>query len=432
MMPNPSQTPSQDPPARTETGNRVATLDSIPTPAVVIDAAVVRRNLDRLARYAAAHGLAVRPHTKTHKSAAIGRMQLAAGSCGLTVAKAGEAEAMLAAFPSSGRLSISSLPHVRDDVPGAEHPRKPEVFPPGKSLGGLFPRPTNAADILLAYPSVDRPRAERIAAVARESRVRVAVDSSLGVRALDEAAARHGTTLGVLVDLDVGMGRTGVADAAAAVALAAEVSRARSLALEGLICYPGHVWDPPERQRAPLAAVAARLEEALDAFDRAGLCRETVSGGSTPTAYRSHLVPQLTEIRPGTYVFNDLNTLRGGFCEPADCAATILCTVVSDAVPGQVILDGGTKTFTSDLCGPAPASGHGHVVGHPEAVIHKLTEEHAQVRIAGLSAPPRLGERVAVIPNHICPCINLQNAIWWREEDGSLEPLAVDARGRLS
>jgi len=369
----------------------IATLESVPTPAVVIDAAAVRRNLGRLARYAAAHGLAVRPHTKTHKSAVIGGMQLAAGSRGLTVAKAGEAEAMRVAFPADA-----------------------------------------TADILMAYPSVDGPRADRIAAVARDSKVRVAVDSSLGVRTLAEAAARHGTSLGVLIDLDVGMGRTGVADAAAATVLAAEVCRSRALALEGIICYPGHVWDPPNRQQEPLAAVAARLEEAIDAFDRAGLCRETISGGSTPTAYRSHLVPQLTEIRPGTYVFNDLNTLRGGFCDPADCAATILCTVVSDAVPGQVILDGGTKTFTSDLCGPDPTSGHGLVVGHPGAVVHKLTEEHAQVRIAGLPAPPRLGERVAVIPNHVCPCINLQSTIWWREEDGSLEPLAVDARGRLS
>lgn len=369
----------------------VSSIDAVPTPALVLDAAVVRHNIRRLADYATTHGLSLRPHTKTHKSAMIGGLQLASGSGGLTVAKAGEAEAMLDAFG-----------------------------------------PDATADILMAYPSVDRPRAERIAAIARAARVRVAVDSRLGLTVLDEAAARHGATVGVLVDLDVGMKRTGVADAGAAVALAIAVDRARHLRLDGIICYPGHVWDPPDRQREPLAAVAARLQEAVDAFDRAGVCRETVSGGSTPTAFRSHLVPQLTEIRPGTYVFNDLNTLRAGFCELSDCAATILCTVVSDAVEGQIVLDGGTKTFTSDLCGPDPTSGHGHVVGHPEAVIHKLTEEHAQVRIAGLPAPPRLGDRVAVIPNHVCPCINLQTTVWWREEDGALHRLAIDARGRLS
>lgn len=366
-------------------------LESIATPAIVIDAAVVRRNLERAASYAQRHSLTVRPHTKTHKSAAIAAMQLAMGSPGLTVAKAGEAEAMLPAFPT-------------------DHP----------------------PDILLAYPSVDRPRADRIASVARHARVTVAVDSALGIRSLGDAALRAGVTIRALVDLDVGMGRTGVAGATAAATLGEAVSRTPGLILAGIMCYPGHVWDSPESQHTPLALVAARLQESIDAFDRVGLCRETVSGGSTPTLFRSHLVPQLTEIRPGTYVFNDLNTLRGGFCEATDCAATILCTVVSDAVKGQVILDGGTKTFTSDLCGPAPTSGHGQIVGHPHAVIHKLTEEHAQVRIADQGTAPRLGERVAVIPNHVCPCINLQETVWWREEDGSLRRLTVDARGRLS
>jgi len=369
----------------------IATLESVPTPAVVIDAAAVRRNLGRLARYAAAHGLAVRPHTKTHKSAVIGGMQLAAGSRGLTVAKAGEAEAMRVAFPADA-----------------------------------------TADILMAYPSVDGPRADRIAAVARDSKVRVAVDSSLGVRTLAEAAARHGTSLGVLIDLDVGMGRTGVADAAAATVLAAEVCRSRALALEGIICYPGHVWDPPNRQQEPLAAVAARLEEAIDAFDRAGLCRGTVSGGSTPTLFRSHLVPEGTECRAGTCVYNDLNIVRGGFGALDDCAARIVATVVSDAVDGQVILDAGSKTLTMDRCGPAPDSGHGLIVEYPEAFVGRLTEEHAQVDVSRLARPPRVGERVTVIPNHVCPAVNLQSHVWWHEADGSLQALPVDARGLLS
>jgi D-serine deaminase-like pyridoxal phosphate-dependent protein len=157
-----------------------------------------------------------------------------------------------------------------------------------------------------------------------------------------------------------------------------------------------------------------------------------VSGGSTPTAYRSHLVPQVTEIRPGTSVYNDMNTVHGGFCTLADCAASILCTVVSDAVGGQVVLDGGTKTFTSDRCVPSPESGHGHVVEYPEAVITKLSEEHAQVDVTRCAVRPRVGERVSVIPNHVCPCINLQDAVWWREPDGRLRRLTIEARGRLS
>ena len=215
-------------------------------------------------------------------------------------------------------------------------------------------------------------------------------------------------------------------------ALAQAVTATPGLRLDGIFCYPGHIWTKPAEQAAPLALVATKLQEAIDLFDRHGLCRDIVSGGSTPTAYQSHLVPQVTEIRPGTTVYNDMNTVRGGFCTLDDCAAAIVCTVVSDAVSGQIVLDGGTKTFTSDRCVPAPDSGHGYIAEYPEAVITKLSEEHGQVDVTRCAQRPRVGERVSVIPNHICPCINLQDAVWWREPDGRLRRLAVDARGRLS
>ena len=366
------------------------TIDCVATPALVIDAAVVRRNIERLASYAASHGLAVRPHTKTHKSVDIARQQLEAGAGGLTVAKVGEAEALLPAFK-----------------------------------GGV-------PEVLVAYPVVDRARTQRLAALARVAPVRVALDTVTAIEAVDAAALAAGTTIGVLVDLDVGMGRTGVRTADALAALAQAVTAARGLRLDGIFCYPGHIWAKPAEQVAPLAVVAAKLQEAIDRFDRHGLCREIVSGGSTPTAFQSHLVPRVTEIRPGTYVFNDMNTVHGGFCRIDDCAAGIICTVVSDAVGGQVVLDGGTKTFTSDRCGPAPDSGHGHIVEYPDAMITKLTEEHGQVDVSRCSRRPKVGERVAVIPNHICPCVNLQDSVWWREADGSCRAMTVDARGRLS
>jgi D-serine deaminase-like pyridoxal phosphate-dependent protein len=365
-------------------------VSTVPTPALVLDAAMVRLNIERLAGYAAGHGLGVRPHTKTHKSSEIAGMQLASGAKGLTVAKVGESEALLHSF-------------------GDE-----------------------AADVLVAYPTVDAARTERLAALARTASVRVALDTHAAIESVSAAARSAGITVGVLVDLDVGMGRTGVPTADALVALAQTVAAAPGLRLDGIFCYPGHIWAKPAEQAAPLAAVAAKLQEAIDRFDRHGLCRGVVSGSSTPTAYQSHLVPQVTEIRPGTYVFNDMNTVRGGFCALDDCAAAIICTVVSDAVAGQVVLDGGTKTFTSDRCGPAPDSGHGFIVEYPEAMITKLTEEHGQVDVSRCERRPKVGERVTVIPNHICPCINLQDAVWWREADGRLRPLTVDARGRLS
>jgi D-serine deaminase-like pyridoxal phosphate-dependent protein len=347
---------------------RLLDVDQLPTPAVVLDAAKVRRNIERLASYAAGHGIAVRPHAKTHKSVEVARLQLAAGARGLTVAKVGEAESLLSAF-------------------GAAEP-----------------------DLFMAYPAIDPARTSRLAALARTASIRLAVDTQAAIEAIGAAATAAGSTVGLLVDLDVGMGRTGVPTVGALVSLAEAVERTRGTRLDGIFCYPGHIWTRPDEQATPLAAVAAKLQEAIDQFDRHGLRRSCVSGGSTPTAYRSHLVPQVTEIRPGTSVYNDMNTVRGGFCTLDDCAATIICTVVSDAVGGQVVLDGGTKTLTSDRCGPAPDSGHGHVIEYPDAVITKLTEEHG----------------------HICPCVNLQDAIWWREADGRVRLLTVNARGRLS
>ena len=366
------------------------TVHSVATPALVIDAERIRRNIERLATYAASHGITVRPHTKTHKSIEIAKLQLAAEAGGLTVAKVGEAEALLPAF------------------------------------AGL------RGDVLVAYPVVDAARTGRLADLARAATVRVAVDTVAAIEAIGTVAAKAGVTIGVLVDIDLGMGRTGVPTADGLVALAQAVTATPGLRLDGIFCYPGHIWTKPAEQAAPLALVATKLQEAIDLFDRHGLCRDIVSGGSTPTAYQSHLVPQVTEIRPGTTVYNDMNTVRGGFCTLDDCAAAIVCTVVSDAVSGQIVLDGGTKTFTSDRCVPAPDSGHGYIAEYPEAVITKLSEEHGQVDVTRCAQRPRVGERVSVIPNHICPCINLQDAVWWREPDGRLRRLAVYARGRLS
>ena len=361
-------------------------MDTPATPALVIDSATVERNIKRLAVYADEQDLDVRPHTKTHKSRELAAAQLAAGALGLTVAKVGEAEVM-------------------------------------SEVG---------SDLLVAYPAIDPARTERLAKLARHFTIRVAVDSVEAAEALAVAARRTSSTIGILVDIDVGQHRTGVQTSAASLKLAQFVDRVAGLRLDGIMCYPGQIWFPPAQQRPALEGVSDVLAEALDLWAKHGLEARAVSGGSTPTAYQSHLVPEYTEIRPGTYIFNDLNTARGGFCTLEDCAARIVATVVSTAVPGQFVLDAGTKTLTSDRCATAPESGHGLVCEYPDAKIVKLSEEHAQVDARDCQQAPKLGERVTVIPNHICPCINLQDSVWLREPDGRLEKLTIDARGKLS
>jgi D-serine deaminase-like pyridoxal phosphate-dependent protein len=360
--------------------------ESLPTPRLQVRGDVVRRNIQRMADYARQHGLQLRPHTKTHKSLHVARMQLAAGACGLTVAKVGEAEIMS---------------QVCDDV-------------------------------LIAYPTVDAYRCRRVAELAGRVTTRVALDSTLAAETLSHAAHQRGTTVGVLVDVDLGYGRTGVQTDADALALGRAVARLPALRLDGIMTYTGHILGDDAEQMRAFDQVNTRLAALLDAWRAAGLCAEVVSSGSTPAAYHCHLARQFTEIRPGTYVYNDLNTLRGGYAALEDCAARVIATVVSITVANQVVLDSGSKTLTSDLCGPAPQSGYGWIVEYPDAKIVRLTEEHAQVDVSACGTRPRLGEQVTIVPNHICVCVNMQTEFWWQEADQLPQPLKVDARGLLA
>jgi D-serine deaminase-like pyridoxal phosphate-dependent protein len=287
------------------------------------------------------------------------------------------------------------------------------------------------SDVLVAYPPVGYSRATRLATLARDRTVRAVVDSLAAVDQMSSAARTANTTVGLLVEIDVGMGRTGVPSSLATLPLAEAIDRSPNVRLDGLMVYPGHVWEPADRQAEPLRAVDILLEQTIGLWSRHGFAVRIVSGGSTPTAYQSHLVSRLTEIRPGTYIFNDMNTVRGGFCSFADCAARLIATVISDAVAGQVVIDAGSKSLSSDLCLPAKNTGYGYVVEYPEAVITRLSEEHGQVDVSECASRPAIGERVTVIPNHICPCLNLHESVFWETPDESLTLMHVDARGKI-
>ena len=356
-----------------------------PTPILVIDAKTLQRNIQRMADYTVRHGLKLRPHMKTHKSLRVARMQLQAGSAGVTVAKPGEACVMAAA----------------------------------------------ASDILMAYPAVHASRADELAQIAHTTTIRVALDSQLPADVLSAAASRAESSIGILVDLDVGLGRTGVQTPQQALALARLVGQRPGLRLDGIMYYPGQIKRQPESKTAELVAIEEILSETLELFRGAGLSTEVVSGGSTPMAMASHWIEGTTEIRPGTYVYHDMNCVLAGYATRDDCAARIHTTVISNARPGQIVIDAGSKTLASDRCGPAPDSGFGFIVELPDAKIAVLSEEHGQVDVSACDRQPDVGERLTVIPNHICPCVNLQDQVWW-QENGDLQPVPVDARGCVS
>lgn len=365
--------------------NAKGTVES--TPSLVIDLPTVNRNLEKLQRYAGEHKFKVRPHTKTHKSRYMSHLQMEAGACGLTVAKVGEAESLL-----------------------------PE-----------------AGDFLVAYPAIDSARTKRLAKLAGEKTIRVAVDSIEGVEALAAAARTAGTTIGILVDQDIGFHRTGLQSAQATLELAQRVESLQpALRLDGIFIYPGHVWAPAAEQGPAMQAIDDLLEETLDLWARSGLSAGIVSGGSTPSLYQSHLITRQTEVRPGTYIYNDMNTMRAGFCTLEEVATALICTVVSQSVPGKAIVDGGTKTFTSDRNVRFPDSGFGLILEYPEAQLQRMSEEHGELDLSRCKSFPKVGERVTIVPNHICPCVNLQDHAFLQHADNSLESLNIDSRGRLS
>ncbi|MGA2136607.1 MAG: alanine racemase [Bryobacteraceae bacterium] len=362
---------------------RVADLD---TPALLVDLDRMEANLRRVADYTRAHGLRLRPHTKTHKSPRIGRRQLDLGAAGLTVAKVGEAEVMLDAAPP---------------------------------------------DLLVAFPVIGRPKLDRLMAVARRTRVTVSLDSLVAAQQLSEAAQAAGVRVGVLAEADVGLGRVGVSPGAELLDLARGIARLPGLTLEGIAFYPGHIKDGSETGRQALAALGTLIGSILDELRRAGLEARIVSGGSTPSLYHSHELPGLNEIRPGTYVFNDWNTVVSGAATLEECAATLLVTVVSTARPGQIIVDGGSKTFSSDRPSGSGDVTFGHVLDAPGAAFHKMNEEHGYIDVRNCDRRFSIGERLHIIPNHICVAVNLHERVYGIRGEEVEEVWEVAGRGKL-
>ena len=216
----------------------------------------------------------------------------------------------------------------------------------------------------------------------------------------------------MLAEVDVGLGRVGVSPGERSFH-SRRNRKASPPALRGHHLLPRpHQDASDESGRHALAQLSDLLRGVLADFRAAGIEPGIVSGGSTPTLFHSHEIHGLTEIRPGTYVFNDLNTIRSGACALEDCAATILATVVSTARPGQMIIDGGSKTFSSDRLANTSEVTFGHLVEAPAARFHKMNEEHGFIDMSHEAAEFRVGDRVRVIPNHICVAVNLHEKVY--------------------
>jgi D-serine deaminase-like pyridoxal phosphate-dependent protein len=351
------------------------------TPAALIDLEVVRANITAMQRLASAAGVRLRPHVKTHKSVEIGRLQLAAGASGITAGTVGEAEV----FAKAG-----------------------------------------FDDIFIAYPVwAGGPRGRRVRALHEAIRLRVGLDGARAADALATAVAGTRRPLEVLIEVDCGAGRSGVrpADAGDLARYAATLG----LLPIGAFTYPGH-GDASRDAREPASRDEVHaLEMALASLRAAGLTPTVASAGSTPTAAFSGR-PPVTELRPGEYVFNDVGKLRIGACGPGDLGLFVASTVVSDAVPDQVIVDAGTKTLGRE---GSETLGYGLVPAVRGGFLRRLNEYHGYLSVDRAEPRPKVGDVVAIAPNHVCPVVNLFDELIVHEGRQLLDRWPVDARGHL-
>lgn len=357
-------------------------LLALETPAPIVDLDRLERNLERMASYTAQHGLALRPHVKTHKTPWIAARQVALGAAGLTCATPREAEEMSAV----------------------------------------------AGDILVAYPPVGSGRLRRLTSLPPNIRLTVALDSAEAVRGLADAARTARRRVGVYVELDFGMRRVGVATAAEAIDLTRLVEREPSLEFRGIAFYPGHIRARVDAQDEAISRLRTDVMATREAFERAGIEVPVVSGGSTPTGWRAHETGA-TEVRPGTYVFNDRTAAQIGSCAWDDCALTVLATVVSTAVPGQAVIDAGSKALGREPL-RAEGDGFGVLMAHPDVVVKGLSEEHGLLDLSRTDWRPSVGDVVRVVPNHVCIVVHLNDRLIGVRGDMVEREWPVAARGR--
>ncbi len=370
------------------------TIDSLRTPAVLIDKPRAVRNLDRMQAAADARGVHLRPHSKTHKSPVVANWQIDRGAVGICCAKLGEAEV----FAEAG-----------------------------------------IADIRLPYP-INPSNADRVIALLQRTRLSFIVDHPAVAKQWSDAMAKAGKKVDVLVKVDVGFHRCGIDPFARdAVDMVRAVAALPGLNFRGLLSHAGHAYHAQSdaELRGMAENEAARMRDLAGRCRDAGVAVEEVSAGATPPARFSLQQDGFTEYRPGNYVYFDRTQMALGAAALDDCALTVLATVVSKPAKDRVIFDSGSKTLTNDGArGFVPAPGHGIVLredmtADTNLLIERLSEEHATVKALDGSTYLEPGDRVRIVPNHSCVVSNLVDQVWLLEGE-RVEPLEIAARGRIT
>jgi D-serine deaminase-like pyridoxal phosphate-dependent protein len=361
-------------------------VDDLDTPALVIDLDRVEANIAEMAQLSRQAGVRLRPHTKTHKMIEIARMQIDAGASGITCAKVGEAEVMVKA---------------------------------------------GFDDILIAYPIFGKAKLARLQALREHARILVSLDSVEVAKGLGELGVASGQPIEIYVEVDTGQHRMGRPPGPPTVELIKQLAEIKGVTIVGLLTHAGHAYNATTlAEREPVIdSEVSDLVATQELCASAGIIFDEISVGSTPSA-RSEMKHQgVTEIRPGTYVFNDTNMIRLGVATQATCAAHIVATVVSRATPERFIIDAGSKCFTSD---GAALPRWIQVDGRDDLTMKFITEEHGVGEI-DLSRGGQLsiGDRLELIPSHACPVINLFDRAYATRHGEVVGELLVASRGMV-
>lgn len=362
-------------------------LADLDTPVLLVDVAVLERNVAEMAEVAREAGVRLRPHTKTHKSPEIARLQLEAGASGITVAKLGEAEVMVDA--------------------------------------GLD-------DVMVAYPLVGDVKLARLRALLERADIRTTTDSVEVAEGLGRVGRDLGRDVGVLVEVDTGLHRVGRQAGAPTVELVQQVARVPGVEVLGLLTHAGHAYRSANAEELQATAEHEGLDlvETAAACAAAGIELREISVGSTPTARIVARVPGVTEIRPGTYVFNDVQQMRLGIATEPACAARVLTTVVAHPTEERFVLDAGSKAFTSDGGDGPPFPGRGVVAGRPGLRLDFMNEEHCVGHRTGTD-DVRIGDRLEVIPLHVCATVNMFDEAFGVRDGEVVRTFTIAGRGRM-
>lgn len=366
----------------------ISPYEFIDTPSLLIDLDILTYNITWMQEKANSYNVALRPHIKTHKMSKLAEMQIKAGANGITVAKVGEAEVM------------------------AQNGQK---------------------DILIANEVVGIEKINRIRKLSNNTTISVGVDNIIQVDQLEKAFAEVNNSISVRIEIEVGGNRSGVITEPQAVELAEYIQNQPNVTLEGIFCHEGHTYKASTLKECGRLALESqhRMLSYAKAIRNAGIDISIVSIGATPSMLASDILPGITEIRPGTYALMD--AAQGHVADDFKrCAATVLTTVMSKPTEERIVLDAGAKALTAQTRtgGICHTPGYGLIKGDNGNRLHSVYDEHGIILDRELHDALSIGDKIEIIPNHICPCVNLYDTAYLVNHGKLLEEIKIECRGK--